>query len=88
MRNETLNKDLLTRLNKLEGQIKGVKKMVEEGAECENLMIQILACQGALQKIGKMIVINHLTHCVHDGVKQGKDEIMTEFGKILEKFIR
>ncbi|OQC14322.1 MAG: Copper-sensing transcriptional repressor CsoR [Firmicutes bacterium ADurb.Bin080] len=88
MRNESLNKDLTTRLNKLEGQIKGLKKMIEEGAACEDLMVQILACEGALQKIGKKIVINHLTHCVHDGVKEGKEEMMTEFSKILERFMK
>lgn len=87
MRGTDLNKDLTARLSKLEGQVRGVKKMVEEGAECEDIMIQILACEGALGKVGKLIVINHLTHCVKDGLKQGKDEVVNEFSKILEKFL-
>jgi CsoR family transcriptional regulator, copper-sensing transcriptional repressor len=88
MRTECLNGDLVTRLNKLEGQIKGIKKMVEDGSACESILVQILACQGALDKVGKILVINHLTHCVKEGIEEGKEEVMTEFSKILEKFIR
>jgi DNA-binding FrmR family transcriptional regulator len=56
--------EVITRLNKIEGHVKGIKKMAEAGKECEDILIQISAVQAALKKVGQIILNDHLEHCI------------------------
>lgn len=86
MHKET-REDVLKRLNRLEGQVKGVAKMINEDADCEKVLVQILAVEGAIKNIGKMIIKSHLCHCVKDATEKGNVDILDSFSKIVDKFI-
>lgn len=67
---------IINRLNRIAGQIQGLIKMVQDGKECEEVLIQISAVKSALHKTGQTILEEHLQHCVVDGIKNG-DEAKT-----------
>ncbi len=62
------------RLKKIEGQVRGVSKMVEEDKPCEDILIQIGAVKSALHKTGQIILEGHMHHCVLDGIRDGQEE--------------
>ncbi len=63
-----------SRLKKIEGQVRGIQKMVEEDKSCESILIQIGAIKSALHKTGQIILEGHMHHCVLDGIHSGKEE--------------
>ncbi|HIU99493.1 MAG TPA: metal-sensitive transcriptional regulator [Candidatus Stercoripulliclostridium merdipullorum] len=81
------NKALVSRLNRIEGQIRGLSAMVADNKPCEDVLVQILAVEGALRNIGKSMIKNHLNHCVKEGIERGDTDIMDKFNSILEKFL-
>lgn len=56
--------DVVSRLTKIEGHVRGIKKMAADGQECEDILIQISAVQAALKKVSQIILNDHLEHCV------------------------
>lgn len=62
------------RLRRIEGQIRGIIKMVEEDKACEEILVQISAAKSALHKTGQTILEGHLSHCVANGIKNGQEE--------------
>jgi len=69
-----------------QGHIAAIAKMVTSGKSCEDILMQISAVDSALRKIGKQFLINHLEHCVKEGVHNGEDSIEA-FGKLLNRYI-
>ena len=67
----------LGRLRRVEGQIQGVRRMVEEGKYCVDIMLQISAIQGALEQVSKLLMAQHIETCVLDSVKAGSDRERT-----------
>jgi CsoR family transcriptional regulator, copper-sensing transcriptional repressor len=67
----------LARLRRIEGQIQGVRRMVEEGKYCMDIMLQISAIQGALEQASKLLMAQHIETCVLDSVKAGSDRERT-----------
>jgi len=63
----------LTRLRRIEGQVQGVQRMVEEGKYCVDIMLQISAIQGALEQVSKILMARHIESCVLDSVKAGTE---------------
>ncbi len=61
---EDVNDDVLKRLRRLEGQIRGVQRMIEEGQDCGDVVTQLSACKAALDKVGYRLVIAGMRHCV------------------------
>ena len=61
--------DLLQRLNRIEGQVRGLKRMVEEDTYCVDVMTQIASVHEALRGAGKVLMRNHLQHCVTDALR-------------------
>jgi len=77
------------RLKRIEGQIRGLIKMVEEGKTCEEILIQIGSAKAALHKTGQVILEDHLSHCVIDGIREGKDEeTIKKLTTAIEQFSR
>ena len=64
----------LKRLRRIEGQIRGIQKMVEEDRYCADIMIQVSAAQEALRTVGRALMRNHLTHCVSQAISKGTPE--------------
>ncbi len=71
-------KDAAQRLNRIEGQIKGIKKMVEEGRYCVEVLGQVAAVQEALRGVGKLIMRNYLENCVTSSLRSGNKEKATK----------
>jgi DNA-binding FrmR family transcriptional regulator len=88
--NKCLDLEAITkRLKRIEGQIRGLIKMVEEDKSCEEVLIQIGSAKAALHKTGQVILENHLHHCVIDGVREGKeDETIKRLTSAIEQFSR
>ncbi len=62
------------RLRRIEGQVRGIIKMIEDDKSCEDIIVQIGAIKAALHKTGQVILEGHLQHCVLDGIKRGEEE--------------
>ncbi len=77
------------RLRKIEGQIRGIIKMVSEDKSCEDILIQIGSAKAALHKTGQVVLEGHLHHCVLDGIREGKEEeTVKKLSSALEQFSR
>ena len=78
-------KDLMNRLNRIEGQIRGIKRMLEEDAYCIDIINQVSAANCALNSFTKVILANHIKSCVAEDVKEGSEEKLDELVKTLQK---
>lgn len=77
------------RLKRIEGQVRGIIKMVEADKSCEDILIQIGSAKAALHKTGQVILEGHLHHCVLDGIRQGKEEeTVKKLSSAIEQFSR
>lgn len=81
-------KDLLHRLNRIEGQVRGVKKMVDEEAYCVDILTQVSAVQAALNSFSKVLLANHIHTCVAEDIRDGKDEVIDELVAVLQKLMK
>lgn len=81
-------KKLIHRLNRIEGQVKGVKRMVEENAYCTDILVQVSAINSALNSFNKELLATHIKTCVAEDIKQGKDETIDDLVKTLQKLMR
>ncbi|SMO48553.1 metal-sensitive transcriptional regulator [Melghirimyces algeriensis] len=80
---------LLRRLKRVEGQIRGIQKMVEEDRYCMDILIQLAAVKSASNSIGLTILENHAKSCVTDAIHSGKgDEAIEEMAEVLRSFIK
>ena len=81
-------KDLINRLSRIEGQIRGIKRMVEEDAYCPDILIQVSAANAALNSFNKVLLSNHIRTCVADDIRAGKDETINELVNTLQKLMK
>lgn len=88
IRNEKEYKDLIHRLNRAEGQIRGIKRMVEENVYCPDILIQVSAAKAALDSFSKELLSNHIRDCVKEDIRAGKDESMEELVALLGKLMK
>ena len=80
--------DIILRLSKIEGHVRGIKKMLEEGKSCEEVLIQFSAVKAALNKASKILIEDHFNHCVMGKISdKNLEEELLEFKKALDKFI-
>lgn len=78
---------LTLRLNKLIGQMNGIKKMIEEGVSCEDVMTQLNAVNGGLHKLSFIMLDAHVRHCVREGMEKGDaDETIESLAEAIESF--
>jgi DNA-binding FrmR family transcriptional regulator len=88
VRNEKEIKDLMNRLNRIEGQIRGIKRMLEEDAYCIDIINQVSAANCALNSFTKVILAKHIKSCVAEDVKEGSEEKLDELVKTLQKLMK
>ena len=88
MRDEKELKDLIHRLNRVEGQIRGIKGMLEKDAYCIDILNQVSAANSALNSFTKVLLSNHIKSCVADDVRQGSEEKLDELVQTLQKFMK
>ena len=84
------HKKLLDRINRIEGQVRGLRKMVEEDRDCFDVLKQIAATSGAVRSLGMVILENHLKGCVSEAIRdKGSDEdLIRQVVDIFNKFSR
>jgi DNA-binding FrmR family transcriptional regulator len=77
------------RLKRIEGQVRGIIKMIENDKTCEEILIQIGSVKSSLHKTGQVILEGHLHHCVIDGIREGKEgETIKKLSSAIEQFSR
>lgn len=81
-------KDLIHRLNRIEGQVRGIKKMLETDAYCTDILVQVSAVNAALNSFNKVLLANHIRTCVADDIRAGKDETIDELVMTLQKLMK
>ena len=88
-RDEKEYKDLMNRLKRIEGQVRGVQKMLEDGAYCPDIMVQISAINCALNSFNKVLLASHMKSCVVADIQAGKgDEAIDELAALLQKVMK
>ena len=87
-RDETEYKSLMNRLNRIEGQVRGVKNMLVNDIYCTDILIQISAIKAALDSFNKELLSNHIKTCVADNIKNGNDEVIDELVETLKKLMK
>lgn len=87
-RSEEEYKKLLNRLSRIEGQIRGIKGMVEKNAYCTDILIQVSAVNAALNAFNRELLAEHIKTCVADDIRQGKDETIDELVVTLQKLMK
>ncbi|MDM8148628.1 metal-sensitive transcriptional regulator [Priestia megaterium] len=80
--------EIISRLSKIEGHVRGIKKMAEDGRSCEDLLLQVSAVKSAVNNVGRVILEDYLEDCVVEGIrKQSDQETVENFKKALKSFI-
>ena len=87
-RSEEEYKRLIHRLNRIEGQIRGIRGMVEKSAYCPDILTQVAAANAALNAFSKELLANHIKTCVAQDIRAGKDETIDELLVTLRKLMK
>ena len=87
-RTEKELKDLQNRLSRIEGQVRGVKAMLERNAYCTDIITQVAAINAALNSFNKVLLENHIKSCVTQDIREGKEETVEELITILKKLMK
>ncbi len=87
-RTEEEKKALSRRLRLAEGQIRGIRKMVEEDAYCPDILIQVSAVTSALNSFNRELLACHIRSCVSEDIRNGNDEAIDEFVKVMQKLMK
>lgn len=86
---DKVKQNLVTRLNRIEGQIRGIKGLIEKDTYCDDVITQISATQSALNSVAKILLEGHLKNCVVERIQEGDmevvDEVLTTIQKLMKK---
>lgn len=85
---ERVKKDLTTRLNRIEGQIRGIKGMIEKDVYCDDVITQLSATQSALNSVAKILLEGHLKGCVVDRLSEGDEAVLDELVVTIQKLMK
>ena len=87
-RSDEERKKLIVRLNRIEGQIRGIRGMVEKDAYCADILIQSAAVNAAVNAFNKELLASHIRGCVARDIRDGKDEVIDELVATLQKLMK
>lgn len=87
-RSEREYKDLVNRLSRIEGQVRGIRKMIDSDAYCTDILVQVSAVNAALNSFSKVLLSNHIHTCVVDDIRGGRDEAVDELVDLLKKLMK
>ena len=88
IRGEQEKKDLMNRLKRIEGQVRGLESMLEQDVYCPDLLIQVAAVREALNGFNKVLLAEHIKGCVAEDIRAGKDESIDELVETLRKVMK
>lgn len=80
--------DLMNRLNRIEGQVRGIRRMVERNAYCTDILTQVAAATSALNSFNRELLASHIRTCVADDIRDGKDEVIDELVQTLQRLMK
>ena len=78
----------MTRLNKIEGQVRGIRTMVDDDRYCVDILTQVSAVQAALNSFNKELLARHIKTCVSEDIKEGNEEAVDELSELLKKLMK
>ena len=78
----------INRLSRASGHLESIRRMVEEGRDCSEVLIQLSAVKSAINNTGKVILQDHIQHCIVDAVKDGDMEALEELNKAIYRFMK
>lgn len=81
-------KKVIDRLSRAIGHMESVKKMVEEGRDCSEVLVQIAAVKAAINNIGKIILQDHINHCVVNAVETGDAKVLKDLSTAIDRFVK
>ncbi|MBD5114345.1 MAG: metal-sensing transcriptional repressor [Ruminococcaceae bacterium] len=87
-RTEEERKKLIHRLNRIEGQIRGIRGMIEKDAYCTDILMQSAAVNAAVNSFNKDLIASHIRGCVTRDIREGKDEVVDELVATLQKLMK
>lgn len=79
---------LINRLSRIEGQIRGIRRMVENSAYCTDILVQVAAAQAALNSFNRELLAEHIKTCVAHDIREGKEETVDELVQTLQKLMK
>lgn len=85
---DKMKSNLTTRLNRIEGQIRGIKGMVEKDVYCDDILNQIAAVQSALNGVGRLLLEGHMKSCVIERIQEGDHDVIDELLKTMNKLMK
>ena len=85
---EQTKKNLINRLNRIEGQIRGVKGLIEKDTYCDDVLTQIAAIQSALTSVSKILLEGHLKSCIVERILEGDKEVLDEFMVTIQRVMK
>lgn len=87
-RQNELKKKLINRLNKIEGQIRGLKNMIEDDSYCDDILTQISASKGALNGVSKLVLENHMKNCLVRDIRENRNDTIDELIITIERMLK
>ena len=84
----TNTKTVLNRMNRAIGHMESVKRMIEDGRDCSEVLVQIAAVRSAINNIGKIILEDHIDHCVIDAIETGDEQVIKDLNEAIKKFVK
>lgn len=87
-RSEKEKRSMINRLSRIEGQVRGIRKMVENDAYCPDILIQVSAVNAALNSFNKVLLAEHIRTCVTEDIREGKEETIDELVLVLQKLMK
>lgn len=84
----TQTKAVLNRMARLIGHLQSVRRMVEDGRDCSEVLLQISAVDAALKNVGKIILKDHMEHCIVDAVQDNDREALARLEQAIDRFVR
>lgn len=84
----TETKKIVNRLSRAAGHIEAIKRMVEEGRDCSEVLIQLAAVRSAINSIGKIVLSDHMEHCIVDAIEHGDHDALNKLNDAIDKFLK
>lgn len=84
----TETKNVLNRISRASGHLEAIKKMVEEERDCGEILIQLAAVRSAINSIGKIVLADHMEHCIAEAVEHGDHDALDRFNDAIAKFLK
>lgn len=81
-------KAVLNRLSRAIGHLESIRRMVEDGRDCSEVLIQLSAVKSAINNTGKVILQDHIEHCIVDAIESGDNQALDELNKAIDRFMK